>query len=186
MPTLRDRLRDLPAFPADLPVLDPDTVPEDPHDLFLTWLEEAIAAGNRQPHAMTLATALTDGTPLGRTMILKDIDDRGFQFATRSTSRKGIQVRENPRASMVFFWRESGRQVRVTGDVVPLDEETSQADWRSRPSYTGQPEPDWQVYALRPSEVEFTQARHDRRHTRIEYRRDQEGWSHAPVTTPAG
>lgn len=186
MTSLRGRLRALPAFPRDLPVLDPALLPDDPNEQFLAWLEDAIAAGGRQPHAMTLTTVTADGTPVGRTLILKDLDERGYHFSTRRSSRKGQQLHENPGCSMVFFWRESGRQVRLTGDAVPLDDETSQADWRTRPSYDGRPEPDWQVYALQATEVEFMQAREDRRHTRIEYRRTGTGWVHGPVTTPAG
>lgn len=51
MNELRDRLRSLPGFPSDLPVLDADAVPEDPDELFGRWLEEEIAAGARQPSA---------------------------------------------------------------------------------------------------------------------------------------
>jgi len=186
MSTLRDRLRALPAFPDDLPVLDPDAVPDDPEVLFATWLEEAIDSGARQPHAMDFSTVTSDGTPVGRTLILKDIDADGYHVSTHRTSRKGVQLQADPRASMLFFWRESGRQVRITGEAVALSEEISQRDWQARPSYTGEPNPDWQVYALRPTEFEFMQAREDRNHTRVEYRRSGEAWAHAPVTTPAG
>lgn len=186
MTQLRDRLRKLPAFPSDLPVLDPGTVPEDPEELFLEWLEQAIASGARQPHAMTFTTIDEAGFPVGRTLILKDIEDGGYQVSTHRTSRKGLQLEEDAKASMIFFWRESGRQVRITGTVAALDEETSQADWASRPSYTGEPNPDWQVYALVPIAFEFMQAREDRQHTRIEYTVDAGTWTHGPVPTPAG
>jgi len=186
MSALRDRLRALPAFPDDLPVLDPETVPGNPEALFAAWLEEAINSGARQPHAMAFSTVTGDGTPVSRTLILKDIDADGYHVSTHSTSRKGVQLAADPRASMLFFWRESARQVRITGEVVALGEEISQRDWQSRPSYDGEPNPDWQVYALQPTEFEFMQAREDRNHTRIEYRRSGEGWTHAPVATPAG
>ncbi|GAA1489308.1 pyridoxine/pyridoxamine 5'-phosphate oxidase [Brachybacterium sacelli] len=176
MSDLAARLRALPAFPEDLPVLDLETLPEDPTELFAAWLEEAIASGARQPHAMTFQTALPDGTPVGRTLILKDLDEHGFQVSTRSTSRKGRQLAENPRAAMLFFWRESGRQVHVTGEVVALGEDVSQRDWLARPTSDGQPNPEWQVYALQPTEIEFTQARHDRLHTRVAYRREDGRW----------
>lgn len=186
MSALRDRLRALPAFPDDLPVLDPDAVPDDPAVLFMTWLEEAIATGSRQPHAMGFSTVTADGTPVSRTLILKDVDADGYHLSTHSTSRKGVQLQADRRASMLFFWRESGRQVRITGEVTALDEEASQRDWESRPSYTGVPNPDWQVYALQATEFEFMQAREDRNHTRVEYRRVDAAWTHALVGTPAG
>ncbi len=186
MSELESRLRNLPAFPEPLPVLHDGDLPVLPDELFLAWLDDAIAAGERQPHAMTLVTARPDGTPVGRTLILKDLDDSGYHFSTHRGSRKALEIAGNPRISLVFFWRESGRQVRVTGVAVALDEEASQLDWRGRPSYTGMPNPNWQRYALLPDEFEFMQARVDRNHTRIEYRRVGDGWTYAPVVTPAG
>jgi len=186
MSALRDRLRALPAFPADLPFLDPGAAPDDPDALFAAWLEEAIGSGARQPHAMAFVTVAADGAPVSRTLILKDVDTDGYHVSTHSTSRKGVQLQADPRASMLFFWRESGRQVRISGEVAALGDDVSQRDWESRPSYTGEPNPDWQVYALWPTEFEFMQAREDRNHTRVEYRRSGGGWTHALVTTPAG
>lgn len=186
MSDLELRLRRLPAFPEPLPVLSIEDLPTSPDQLFLAWLTEAIESGSRQPHAMTMLTVRADGAPVGRTLILKDVDDEGYHFSTHRSSRKGIEIATNSRISMVFFWRESGRQVRITGEAVPLDENASQSDWSARPSYRGAPNPDWQRYALKPSEFEFMQARLDRNHTRIEYLRDGQGWAHAPVLTPAG
>ena len=186
MTQLEARLRALPAFPAELPVLEAAGLPEDPNQLFAEWLDAAIASGARQPHAMDFVTVRDDGMPIGRTLIVKDIDEDGYHFSTHRTSKKGAELANNSRASMVFFWRESGRQVRISGVVVPLSEEASQRDWEARPSYTGAPNPDWQRYALRPVEFEFMQAREDRQHTRIEYLHDGTAWSHGPVQTPAG
>lgn len=187
MSDLASRLRALPSFPEDMPDLDPDAAPQDPAALLLAWLEDAIAAGARQPHAMTFQTLGEDGGPVGRTLILKDLDERGLHVSTHRSSRKGQQLAADPRASMTFFWRESGRQVQVGGAVVALDEETSQADWATRPTFDGSQNPDWQVYALQPSWYEFTQSRMDRRHVRLGYRRAADGtWDRGRVTTPAG
>lgn len=186
MASIRERLRELPGFPADMPELEAAHASNDPGDLFLCWLENAIASGMRQPHAMTLSTVRPDGTPEPRTLILKDVDESGYHFSTHRTSRKGVQLAENPRASMLFFWRESGREVRILGNVNKLSDDISQADWSARPSYDGKPNPDWQVYALRPEEYEFLQARQDRNHTRLGYQRTATGWTGGPVTTPGG
>ncbi|MGO1506283.1 MAG: pyridoxine/pyridoxamine 5'-phosphate oxidase [Brachybacterium sp.] len=186
MSDLAARLRALPSFPNDMPELDLDAVPEDPSELLLAWLEEAIAAGVRQPHAMTFQTTDAGGAPVGRTLILKDLDERGLHVSTHRSSRKGEQLAADPQAAMTFFWRESGRQVQIGGVVHALDEETSHADWLSRPTSDGAPNPDWQVYALQPEWYEFLQAGHDRRHRRVGYRRAGEAWSHGEVTTPAG
>lgn len=173
--TLRARLRALPDFPDNLPLFDPATAPADPVELFLDWLEAALAAGVRQPHAFSLATVgasadsvpgETGGAPSSRMLILKDVDDDGWQFASSRTSRKGRELTANPQAAMNFYWSELGRQVRLVGPVVELSAKASARDWAERPSADGTPNPAWQLYALRPTELEFWQARADRNHTR--------------------
>jgi pyridoxamine 5'-phosphate oxidase len=167
--TLRRRLRALPDFPADLPSFDPATAPADPAELFLTWLDEALAAGVRQPHAFSLATVAASGTPSSRMLILKDLDDDGWQFASARTSRKGRELTENPGAALNFYWSELGRQVRVVGSVVELSADASARDWAERPAADSTPNPAWQLYAVRPTEVEFWQASADRHHIRHRY-----------------
>lgn len=184
--TFAQRLRRLPGFPEELPVLSESDLPENPNRLFLTWLDDAIHSGARQPHAASLVTARSDGTPVARILILKDIDAQGYHFAGARHSRKGVELAGNPRASLLFFWREFGRQVRVTGSVTMLDEEASRADWEARPNYTGVLNPHWQRYALLPDEFEFMQAAEDRNHSRFEYLPEGTGWMHRPVRTPGG
>jgi pyridoxamine 5'-phosphate oxidase len=75
-------LRELPVFAATPPPFDTDHAPEDPVALFLEWLDAAIELAVTEPHAMTLSTIDTDGTPDARVLILKDVDDRGWWFAT--------------------------------------------------------------------------------------------------------
>lgn len=186
MSELAERLLALPSFPDRMPSLDPQLAPADPEPLFLEWLDDAIASGVRQPHAMTLITVRDDGTPVGRTVIIKDIDAHGVQFSTHRASRKGQQLVADDRATLLFFWRETGRQVRITGRVHELSAADSAEDWEKRPSYDEKPNPDWQLYALEPDEFEFLQAREDRKHTRVEYHRDGGSWENGIVETPAG
>jgi len=172
--TLRARLRALPDFPDDLPSFDPATAPADPAELFLSWLDGALAAGVRQPHAFSLATVgagtgTAAGAPSSRMLILKDLDEDGWQFATARTSRKGRELAANPQAAMNFYWSELGRQVRLVGRVVELSAEASARDWAARPAADGSTNPAWQLYAVRPTEVEFWQASADRHHIRHRY-----------------
>ncbi len=95
--SFRQFLRALPDFPADLPGFDPDSAPADPVELFKQWLDEALSAGVKQPHACSLATADTNGQPSARMLILKNIDDDGWHFATSRTSRKGRELAVNRR-----------------------------------------------------------------------------------------
>ena len=82
---------------------------------------------------MTLSTVDADGMPDLRVLLLKELDDRGWQFATDADSAKGRQIAGQPVAALGFYWREQGRQVRVRGSVVPLDRETSASDFLARP-----------------------------------------------------
>lgn len=167
--SFRQLLRGLPDFPDELPEFDPAGAPADPAELFRQWLAEALDAGVPQPNACSLATADSRGRPSSRMLILKDIDADGWHFATSRASRKGQELAANPHAALNFFWQPLGRQVRVAGQVVELSAEASAADWKARPAADGTGNPDWQLYAVRPREVEFWQARHDRRHIRHRY-----------------
>lgn len=174
--SLRDRLRSLPTFPDVMPTLDPHTLGPDPQQVFLDWLSEAIESGERQPTAMTVTTVGEDGVPASRTLIVKEVDERGIHFSSSRSSRKGQQLAANPVVTLLFFWRPLGRQVEITGEAVALDETTSRTDWRERPSYDGTDNPDWQVWAVRPQRYELMQATHDRKHVRVEYRQHGHGW----------
>jgi pyridoxamine 5'-phosphate oxidase len=162
----RSFLRALPDFPSDLPNFDPAKAPSDPSELFRRWLDEALAAGVPQPHAFSLAIADGSGELSSRMLILKDISADGWEFATSRTSRKGKELSINPRAAMNFYWPQLGRQIRVSGTVVLLSAEASARDWAERPGADGSSNDSWQLYALRPREVEFWQARADRHHIR--------------------
>lgn len=106
---------------------------DDPIELFRRWFDEAARAGMPQVNAMTLATVAADGRPSARVVLLKGVDDRGFQFFTNYESRKGGELTANPHAALVFLWIPLERQVRVTGDVVRLSAEESDAYFASRP-----------------------------------------------------
>ncbi|WP_105033434.1 pyridoxamine 5'-phosphate oxidase family protein [Cryobacterium aureum] len=184
--SLRRRLRALPDFPTDLPRFDPATAPADPVVLFLAWLDHALAAGVPQPHAFSLATATETGQVSSRMLILKNVEPGtapertaggaapassfgSWQFASTRGSRKGRELGINPHAAMNFFWANLGRQVRVVGEVALLSAAASALDWEERPGADGRANPDWQLYALHPAEVEFWQASGDRRHIRHRY-----------------
>lgn len=182
----RDRLRALPSFPEPMPLLDPDAVPDDPAELFATWLGDAIESGERQPHTFALTTLDDAGLPSSRTLIIKDIDERGIQFSSNDGSRKAQHLAQRPVAGMLFFWRPLGRQVEIVGEVSDLGAEAAALDWSQRPSYRGRPNPAWRVWALQPAEWTFLQATQDRKHVRVEYLRRSDRWVHRQPTTPAG
>ncbi|MFD3519425.1 pyridoxal 5'-phosphate synthase [Streptomyces sp. NPDC058653] len=121
-------LRDLPVWENGLAAFDADDVPGRPMTLFRRWFVEAAAAGQTEPHAMTLATVDTDGLPDVRTLLLHGADERGWHFASHDTSAKGRQLAARPWAALGFYWPAQGRQVRVRGAVSAAGAEESRAD----------------------------------------------------------
>ncbi len=113
--------------------MDERNLHPDPMVQFRAWFDEAVADGVREPDAMTLATASVAGLPSARTVSLRGFDERGFAFYTNYRSPKAHDLDENPRAAIVFHWREVERQVRATGTVTRLSREESLAYWRNRP-----------------------------------------------------
>lgn len=105
----------------------------DPLTQFRMWFDAAVDSGMLQPEAMVLATASTQARPSARTVLLKHYDERGFVFYTNYDSRKGNELAENPRATLLFPWLQLHRQVSVAGSVQRLSREESATYFHSRP-----------------------------------------------------
>ena len=131
-PVMRDLLRALPVFAGHELAFNVTGAPADPYILFRSWLKEAIGAGAPEPHVMTLSTVDADGRPDARMLILKDLSDAGFWFATSADSSKGRQLGANPAAALTFYWPLLGRQVRVRGHVEDASTEQSARDFLAR------------------------------------------------------
>jgi pyridoxamine 5'-phosphate oxidase len=174
MSDLRTRLRAVPTLTGKPPAFDPAQAPGDPHELFVDWLLTAIDNEVPEPCATTLSTVDEDGRPSGRILILKNVDERGWQFAGSAESRKGRELAAHPQAALTFYWVPLGRQVRITGTATPADPAESLADLMARP-VAARTQTDWTVYTLRADEVEFWQADPDRRHLRLRYDRSADG-----------
>jgi pyridoxamine 5'-phosphate oxidase len=105
----------------------------DPLEQFQIWWEEALNAKIEELNAMTVATASCDGIPSARVVLLKGLSPKGFIFFTNYNSYKGQQLAENPRACLVFFWKEVERQVRITGLSEKLSDAENDEYFNSRP-----------------------------------------------------
>jgi pyridoxamine 5'-phosphate oxidase len=116
-----------------LQTLSEKDILQDPFGQFNKWWQEALNAHIDEVNAMTLATASADGMPDARIVLLKGFDERGFAFYTNYNSTKGRQLLENPRAALVFFWKELERQVRVCGLVSLAPVKMSDDYFNSRP-----------------------------------------------------
>ena len=100
---------------------------------FETWWVEAVNSKIDEVNAMTLATASADGLPSARIVLLKEFSETGFVFFTNYESYKAQQLAENPKACLVFFWKELERQVRITGLIQKIGGQQSDEYFRSRP-----------------------------------------------------
>lgn len=105
----------------------------DPFRQFDKWFQEAEAAKLNEPNAMTLSTATKDGRPSSRIVLLKGVDGRGFVFYSNYESRKGREIAENPRVSLLFPWFALERQVIIEGTLAKVTREESAAYFHSRP-----------------------------------------------------
>lgn len=113
--------------------LDESHVTADPYAQFSRWLSEAIEARVPEPTAMSVATVNEAGLPSSRIVLLKGVDAHGFIFYTNYESRKGAELGANPHASLLFFWPELQRQVRIEGAVHRVDGAESDEYYQSRP-----------------------------------------------------
>jgi pyridoxamine 5'-phosphate oxidase len=104
-----------------------------PYLQFGRWWREALGAEIEEVNAMTLATSSADGKPSARIVLLKGYDEHGFVFFTNYTSRKGQDMAENDQVTLLFFWKELERQVRIEGRVEKLGVEENDAYFQSRP-----------------------------------------------------
>ncbi|MCF3964702.1 pyridoxine/pyridoxamine 5'-phosphate oxidase [Streptomyces fuscigenes] len=209
--SLRELLRGIEVFAGDdLPGFDPADTPPAPDALFVVWLRAALAAGVREPHAMTLSTVDADGRPDARVLIVKNVDAESWQFAVHADSPKGRELAAHGSAALTFYWPRQARQVRVRGPVSAEPAERGAADFlarspearaeallgtQSRPlsdlaerdrrtkeslaRVEREPDlvaPAWTLYGLRAEQVEFWQGDKGRRHTRLVYLREADGW----------
>jgi len=113
--------------------LDPERCPSDPTALLRAWIEASLAAGDIEPHAMTLATVGRDGAPSARVVLLRGLDHRGLAFYTNRASRKGLELAGQAAAAATFYWPRFQRQARVEGAVSALSDSESDAYFASRP-----------------------------------------------------
>ena len=115
---------------------DSMSIPEnpDPIDLFNEWFAEARNCGQiAEPLAMTLATADEDGMPWPRTVLLKEVSERGFTFFTNLGSAKSRHLQQNPKAGLCFYWMPLDKQVRILGQAHLISDEEADAYFDTRP-----------------------------------------------------
>ena len=100
---------------------------------FKEWFDYALDQEVIEANALTLATCGSDGQPAARTVLLKEIITEGYIFYTNYESRKGLEIEQNNKVSLLFFWKELERQVRIQGTATKISREHSEQYFHSRP-----------------------------------------------------
>ena len=108
-------------------------VAKDPLDQFVRWMGDAETAEIQDVTAMALATSDALGQPSVRIVLLKGFDATGFSWFSDGGSEKGQALAANPRAELLFHWRELDRQIRIRGSVAALSAAAADAYFYSRP-----------------------------------------------------
>ena len=105
---------------------------DDPIKLFEEWFYQAKKTEINDPNALALATADKLGIPTVRMVLLKNFNNNGFIFYTNFNSKKSIDIKENPNASLCFHWKSLLRQIRIYGNVVQVSDKEADEYYNSR------------------------------------------------------
>lgn len=179
---------------------------QNPLNAFENWFNIAIKSNVAEPNAMVLSTVNSKGTPSSRVVLIKEISKEGIVFYTNYNSKKGLEIKANPNVSILFFWQELQRQVRIEGKVIKNSQEDSDEYFYSRPieSQLGamaseqssvlqnrdelefkfdqldkehpKRPANWGGYIVIPEYFEFWQGRANRLHDRISYSKRNNIW----------
>jgi pyridoxamine 5'-phosphate oxidase len=114
------------------PDLDADWLADGWLALFRKWIDDAERAGVAEPNAFVLAT-VSDGRPVGRSVLCKSADETGITFFTNYDSAKGLELEATPYASATFPWYQLGRQVHIRGAVTKVEPQVTEDYWSKRP-----------------------------------------------------
>ncbi|MDC3060628.1 pyridoxamine 5'-phosphate oxidase [Candidatus Pelagibacter sp.] len=106
---------------------------DNPFVLFKHWMSEAEKKEINDPNAVALATVNETNQPDVRMVLLKEFNNNGFVFFTNLNSKKGSDLKKNPKASMCFHWKSLLRQVRISGDISLISNNDADEYFNSRP-----------------------------------------------------
>ncbi len=109
------------------------SVNKDPFVQFNNWFSEIVDAKIIDPSAMVLATVAETNMPSARIVLLKEVDEKGFVFFTNYLSRKAKDLKKNPNASLLFYWKEMDRQLRIEGIIEKVKTKISEEYFHTRP-----------------------------------------------------
>lgn len=110
-----------------------EDVAQSPFVQFERWFADAQASDIKEPNAMVVASVSSEGQPSARVVLLKDFSEEGLVFYTNYRSRKATEILTTQKVSVVFFWSELERQIRIEGVAHKASAKVSDAYFASRP-----------------------------------------------------
>lgn len=116
----------------DFTDLSEKSISEKPIELFEKWINKALNKV-KDPTACVLSTVTEDIKPSSRIVLLKEYSKKGFTFFSNFNSRKGRDLAQNNFASLLFYWQEFDRQIRIEGSVCKCSDDTSNKYFEERP-----------------------------------------------------
>jgi len=104
-----------------------------PLEIFSKWLdEEQTLSKVTIPTAVCLSTNGMDGFPNARTVSFKEIIENAFVITGPLNSRKGIEIENNNKVALTFWWTETERQIRIQGIATKLSNRLSDKYFKGR------------------------------------------------------
>lgn len=100
--------------------LSRNDMPKSPFAFFEQWYKHAIDLDVYEPNAMAISTVNNENSPTSRMVLLRGFDENGFVFYTNYNSKKGNNLIQNKKASLLFYWHQLHRQIRIEGNCEKL------------------------------------------------------------------
>ena len=117
----------------DIAELNQNDLLESPTDMFRNWFEKIEDLEHIEPNAAILSTSTKKGKPSSRAVLVKEFDERGFVFYTNYKSKKAQEIEVNPYGSLLFYWQDFERQVRIRGKIRKVSRSKAEKYFQSRP-----------------------------------------------------
>lgn len=92
-----------------------------PIEHFNKWFKEELNLTQVSiPTACCLSTIGIDDFPNARFVSLKDVVENNFIVTGPITSRKGIEINNNNKVALTFWWTATERQIRIQGNATKI------------------------------------------------------------------
>jgi len=104
-----------------------------PIQQFSKWFNEELKLSKVQiPTAVCLSTIGIDNFPNARFVSFKDLIDDSFVITGPINSRKGIEIKNNDKVALTFWWTETKRQIRIQGFATKISEQLADKYFNER------------------------------------------------------